>query len=75
MKKNKAVWEVLYLYDGFQYKPLKEFYTTTKKTGGEAAREYRKKLLKTPKFKGKEEVLWVERYTGPDNVMITGGFR
>jgi len=65
-KRRPAIWEVLYCYDGFQYRPLKSFVSTAKRTGGEAARTYREKLLKTPKYKGKEEVLWVERYTGSD---------
>ena len=64
---------MLYCYNGLEYKPLKRFYTTEKCTGGEAAKAYREKLLKTPKFKGKEEVLWVERYLGPDTVEIIGG--
>jgi hypothetical protein len=73
MKKNKAVWELLYCFDGLQYRPLKSFVTTAKRTGGQAAREYREKLLKTPKYQGKEEVLWVERYVGPDGVEIIPG--
>lgn len=70
MKKNKAVWEVLYCYNGLDYKPLKRFYTSVNRTGGEAARIYREKLLKTPKYKGKEKRLWVDRYLGPDTVSI-----
>ena len=75
MKKNRAVWEVLYCFDGMQYKPLKQFYTTANRTGGEAARKYRANLLKTPKYKGKEERLWVDRYLGPDEVEIISGLR
>ena len=70
MKKTKAVWELLYCYNGMEYRPLKTFKTTPKRTGGVAAEEYCKKLLTTPKYKGKEDLLWVERYTGPDTVSI-----
>lgn len=73
MKKNKAMWEVLYCYNGFEYKPLKRFFTNSNRTGGEAARKYMERLLKTSKYKGKEELLWVERYVGRDRVMIIPG--
>lgn len=60
--KKPAVWELNYCFDGMQYKVLKTFKTTPKRTGGVAAKAYMGKLLKTPKYKGKEEALWVERY-------------
>ena len=56
-----------------QYKPLKAFYTNAKRTGGKAARDYMKKLLTLSKYQNKEELLWVERYVGPDEVMIIPG--
>jgi hypothetical protein len=55
MKNNKAIWELLYCYDGLQYKPLKVFRTTVKRTGGTAALLYREKLLKTSKYQGKSK--------------------
>lgn len=39
-----------------------------KRRGDFRANDYMKKLLKTPKYKGKEEALWVEE--GPDEVCI-----
>lgn len=60
--KNKTIWAVNYRHGGIEYKALRYFSAGGRyKTGKSAAKAYMLELLKTPKYKSKEEDLWVDK--------------